>query len=444
MHDTVTAAVRDQLETWGVPGMSLATLVDGEVETAVAGVTNAVTRTPVRPDTLSQIGSISKIFTTTLLMTFVDEGLVDLDAPVRTWIPDLPLADAAARETVTPRHLVTHHGGFYGDRFDDHGAGDDALARTIAAIGDLDQQTAPGELWTYCNLGFDIAARITEIVGGKPFEALMAERVFAPLGMDSATYFASEAIRHSVAVGHEGDGEELAISTPWALPRRSAGAGGVIATPSHLLAFAAMHLGDGEYRGARVLSAESARAMQAEQAPSDPFRTWGLGWSRNDVGGLLGIEHGGATNGFRAKLLLLPERNAAIALLTNHENGGAAMAAVTKVWLREVLGVSGIPRPSGAVDAAVLDARAGTYSQGLADLVLTRAGDGFDVTQVTHNAWNDESKEGKPFHLRALSDDVLVAEGGLSDGGAADFIRADDGSVRFLRFGGRLHYPATA
>jgi hypothetical protein len=201
-----------------------------------------------------------------------------------------------------------------------------------------------------------------------------------------------------------------------------------------------MHLGEGEYQGTRVITAESAREMRREQAPSDPFRTWGLGWSRNDLGGVLGLEHGGATNGFRAKLLVLPERNSAIALLTNHEYGGGAMAAVSTVWLEKVLGIHSASRPTAAVAPDLLAERAGTYSQGLADLILTPAGDGFDVAQVTRNAWNEEAKPGKPFHLRALGDDVYIGEGGLADGAAADFIRNPDGSVRFLRFGGRLHY----
>jgi CubicO group peptidase (beta-lactamase class C family) len=442
MHPSVIDAVRDQVEKWAVPGISLATLVDGEVETAVLGVGNAATGAPVRTDTLFQIGSISKIFTTTLLMTLVDEGAVGLDAPIVTWIPDLPLADPDARARVTLRHLVTHHGGFYGDRFDDHGTGDEALARAVAAFGDLPQQTAVGELWTYCNAGFDLTARVIEVVSGRTFESLMRERVLAPLGMDTATYFTAEAIRHSVAVGHEGEAGALEISDPWPIGRRSAGAGGVIATASHLAAFAAMHLADGEYRGTRVLSPASAHAMRAQQAPADPFRTWGLGWSRIEVGGELGIEHGGATNGFRAKLLLLPERNAAIALLTNHENGGPAMAEIARVWQREAFGLVSAPRPSHPVDPGLLGARAGTYTQGLSDLVLTATDAGFEAVPIQRNPWNAESTTGKGFRLRALGDDLFVAEGGLADGGMADFIRAEDGSVRFLRFGGRLHYPA--
>lgn len=443
MLEQITNVVASEMERWGIPGISVSTLHDGEVETRSFGIASIATNAPIQDNTLLQVGSISKVFTTTLVMTFVDEGVVDLDTPVITWIPELPLADESARTSITLRHLLTHMSGFWGDRFDDQGNGDDALARAIAAFQDLPQQTAPGELWTYCNAGFDLAARILEKVSNKRFEDLMRERVLSPLGMDSTTYFAAEAIRHPVAVGHEGDPGDLRISDPWPIPRRSNGAGGVTSSTAQLLTFAAMHMNDGELNGARVLSAQSARAMRQEQAVADPFRVWGLGWFRWEIGGEVIVGHTGTTNGFTARLILIPARKSAIAILSNHAAATPANLAIAETWLEHAHGLKESERPLVTVNPELLGSRVGTYSHRLGDLTLTAEPDGFHVERVSRNPFDGSERPGKPFRLRPVSDDIYRADGGGTDGSYADFIRNPDGSVRFLRFGGRLAFPTT-
>ena len=337
--EQVRETIDSEMARWSVPGLAIGILDGGEVETAAFGIENVNTGTAVKPETLFQIGSISKIFTTTLIMTLVNEGVLDLDRPVVRYIQDLTLADATARTTVTLRHLVTHMGGFFGDRFDDHGRGDDALTRTVAAFGDLPQQTAPGELWTYCNAGFDLAGRVAEVVTGRRFEDLVRERIFEPLKLGRATYFPEEAILHSVAVGHLKTDDGVGVARPWPIARNSNPAGGVSANVDELLRFAKMHMQDGELEGVRVLQPESTRAMRARETTAGPFTTWGLGWSRRDVDDTLIIEHGGATNGFTARLTTVPERGFAIAILTNHALGAAVHTEIARVALERLLGV---------------------------------------------------------------------------------------------------------
>lgn len=436
--------VEREMRAWPVPGISIGLLQDGEIETATYGVANIETNVSVQADTLFQVGSISKIFTTTAVMSFVDDGLLDLDTPVITWLPDLPLTDGTARESITLRHLVTHMAGFYGDRFDDHGTGDDALQKAVAAFYDLPQQTRPGELWTYCNAGFDLAGRVLEVVSGRRFEDLVRERIFEPLGMATTTYFPGEAIRHALSVGHEGDSGALTVSDPWPLPRRSNPAGGVCTTPAELLRFARMHLGDGELDGQRVLSIHSARAMRAKEVDAGPFQTWGLGWERVDFGGEVAVRHGGATNGFTAGLILLPECKTALTVLTNHDLGGAVHAAIIKAAMRRWFGLTWPGSPVITLPMERLASRAGRYSHGLDDLTLSATPTGFDVAIIHRNPFDHDEKAGKPFRLKPISEDIFVAEGGGRDGAYADFIRNPDGSVRFLRLGGRLGYPQPA
>src|SRR4051812_15620762 len=116
-----------------VPGASLAVLADGEVKTAAAGVLNVDTGVTVTPDTLFQIGSITKSYTATAFMRLVERGELGLDAPVRDIVRGFKLADPVVAKMVTPRHLLAHTSGIAGECFEDTGRGDDALERYVEA-----------------------------------------------------------------------------------------------------------------------------------------------------------------------------------------------------------------------------------------------------------------------------------------------------------------------
>jgi len=438
----IDATAREEFARWKVPGAVVAVMRGDEVAIRPYGVSSLMTRYPVTADTLMQVGSISKVFTATLVMTLVDAGQLSLDRPVIEWLPDLPLADAAARRTITLRHLLSHSSGFYGDRFDDHGDGDDALARAVAAFADLPQLTAPGELWTYCNAGFDLAGRVVEVVTGQTFEQAMRERVLAPLGMPRTTYFAKEAIRHDVAVGHEpGADGEPAVAHPWPIPRRSNAAGGVTAPVAELLRFARMHLNGGELDGTRVLSADAARAMATRVALADPGRVWGLGWCLRTIGGAQALEHNGATNGFTSRLVLVPAHDLAIAVLTNGSFGSAAHPVVAKRALAEGPGLVDAPQPPLADPSAELARTAGRYARHNAGIDLEREGDRLRMVRWSINPFSNERREYPVVHAVALGGGVFRVEGGDVDGASLDMIAAADGSVRFVRFSGRLNMP---
>ncbi len=130
---------------------------------------------PVTPDTLFQVGSISKTFTATALMMLMEAGKVDLDTPVRAYLPDFQLSDESVAARVTLRHLLTHTGGWLGDYFNDFGFGDDAQAKMLIEIAKLPQLTPLGEVWSYCNTGFNIAGRIIEVITGQSYEAVIKE-----------------------------------------------------------------------------------------------------------------------------------------------------------------------------------------------------------------------------------------------------------------------------
>ena len=159
-------------------------LHEGEEHVAGFGVTSLENPLDVTPDTLFQIGSITKTFTATAVMRLVERGELDLDSPLRTYLPGLKLGDEDVAARVTMRHLLTHTGGWIGDYFDDFGSGDDALARMCESMATLPQLTPLGEVWSYNNAGFYLAGRVIEVIAGKPYEEAMQELVLEPLGLE--------------------------------------------------------------------------------------------------------------------------------------------------------------------------------------------------------------------------------------------------------------------
>lgn len=446
------AVMEKQMARWTIPGVVVGTLHNGERESHAYGVSSLETGYPIRRDTLFPIGSIGKVYTAVLVMTLVDEGKLDLDAPVMTYLPKLRLADARARDTVTLRQLLSHQSGFFGDYYDDFGMGDDALARCVASFGVLRQLTVPGELWAYCSSGFILAGRVVEVVTGQPFETAMRERVFAPLDLNHTFFFAHEAIVYPTAVGHvltAPGGGEHEVSRHYLLPRNVAPAGGVISDVGDLLTFAAFSMGDGTWNGRRVLSQVALETLMTPQVRAPTylaagFAEWGgLGWAIRFIEGMKVVEHGGSLSGFQVKLKFIPARNFAIAILTNSSRGCVLGDHVAEWALDQALGVS-VPKPESVSlpDSAV--ARfAGRYRFSEDEEAVFTAEDG-SLWRIIKVIDRDTGREQvfPPNLLRPTSErEFVVVTQDENESAQVDFILDDDGAIRFVRMDGRLYDP---
>src|SRR5579875_1982653 len=334
-----------------VPGASVAVLAGGEVVTAAAGVVNRRSGVATTPDALFQIGSISKVYTTTLAMQLVDEGRVELDAPLVEVLPELELADAEVTKSVTLRHLLTHTSGIQGDHFPDLGRGDDVVARFVAGCRELGQSHPLGATMSYCNAGFVITGRLIEVLTGRTWDQALAERLVRPLGLEHTVTLAEEVLRFNGAIGHVGTpGEPPEPAPAWGLPRSVGPAGLICATAADVVAFARMHLDGGRAPdGTQVLSEASVAAMQVPQVDvPDPYTLgsqWGIGWILFDWGGRKLYGHDGNTRGQSAFLRIVPDRDVAIALLTNGGNTHDLYEDLYRPLLQELAGVEMPARP---------------------------------------------------------------------------------------------------
>jgi CubicO group peptidase (beta-lactamase class C family) len=435
--------VRSQMERWSVPGVALGIWRDGEVETYAFGLASIDTQQPVTPQTLFQIGSISKVYTATLCMMLVEQGTLDLDTPISHYLPALQFRDEAAQQRVTLRHLLSHTAGFYGDRFDDYGPGDDALSKAIASFNELRQLTAPNELWTYCNTGFQAAGALIEQALGTTVEQAIRERVFKPLGLERSFFFAHEAITYPAAVGHNQlPGKDLEVARPYQLPRCMHAAGAIISTPADLLRFASFHLGDGTVDGKRLLGQESIQTMQTPQTEAGSFADhYGLGWALRSIDGTRVVSHGGSTNGFRAELALVPTKRFAIALLTNGNHGTAANSAIERWALERYAGLKPKMPPTIVLAPEVLERFAGVYEQPLSTITVTPLGAGLRIEVVSRNPFNGEEITLPPEDALPIGDRRFRVSEGESEGSTIDFIAGEGERPRFIRLHGRLADP---
>jgi CubicO group peptidase (beta-lactamase class C family) len=339
----------DLIAEHDVPGAALGVLHDGRIVDVAAGVLNKATGVRATPDSLFQIGSISKIWTTTLLMQLVDEGKLDLDVPVAEVLPGFAVADPALTKAVTTRHLLNHTSGIDGDVFTDTGRGDDCVETYVAQMAGVARNHPIGATFSYCNSGFVLAGRIVEHLTGMSWDAALRERLVEPLGLTHTVTLPEEALRYRAALGHVGATDPQ--PAPASMLPRSMGPAGLISARVHdVLSFARMHLSDGRAAdGEQVLSPDSAAAMTRHEVdlPNPHLdHSWGLGWHRAEWDGQQVFGHNGATIGQLAFLQVLPSRGLAVSILTN---GGRADNLVAELYgeiFAELGGITVPPRVS--------------------------------------------------------------------------------------------------
>jgi CubicO group peptidase (beta-lactamase class C family) len=348
---TKTSTLQDRLdllrERHGVPAASVAILRGDEVDAAASGVLNLATGVEATVDSLFQIGSITKVWTATLAMQLVDEGRIELDAPVSRCLPNFRVADEDVSAAVTIRHLLTHTSGIDGDHFADTGRGDDCLERYVETCAELPQVHPLGATMSYCNTGFTVLGHVLEVVTGTVWDELLRTRLVEPLELTHTVTLPEDVLRFRAAIGHiQPPGEELSHAPAWGLPRTAGPAGAICSTATEVLGFAKLHLRDGVGpNGERLLSEESARAMREPQVEvptggiGESEAHWGLGWSVYTWSGRTVVGHDGGTIGQAAFLRVVPDSGAAVALLTNGGDPFGLYRDLCGELLAEVAGV---------------------------------------------------------------------------------------------------------
>jgi CubicO group peptidase (beta-lactamase class C family) len=345
----LTDCLNDLFPELGVPGLAAALVLGDETATAAFGVRSLEDPQPVTPSTVFRIGSTTKPMTGTLVMQLVDEGLLDLDAPIRTYLPRFSLSQPELTDEVTLRRLLTHQSGLptaaeeYGSR------NPDGLERHVYGVVAAAQLLAPpGTFYSYSNLGVDLAGYICEAVTGDTFDALLTERVIRAAGMTRTTLDPLVAMTYPLAQSHrDGDDGSAYVLHEFAENTGHHPSGFVMSTVEDMARFARVHLHDGAVDGYRILSPESSREMRTPQVSLrliDGTQS-GLSFGIRRRGGVEIVSHDGGISGYASHFLLVPERGAAISILYNRLTlvGHMQLHEAAMRIFDELLGLQGGP-----------------------------------------------------------------------------------------------------
>ena len=351
-------------------GAALGIRVDGRETLVSHGVLNTATGVSVTPDSLFQIGSITKVWTATMIMQLVDEGRLSLDSTIGSVLPGIRLGapDAAAETTV--RHLLTHTSGLDGDIWTDTGRGDDCVERYVDLLAGAGRTHPVGAAYSYCNSGFVVLGRIIEVLDERSWDGSLRARLVEPLGLTETVTLPEEAILHRAAVGHRDRPHEGDPVSVWALPRSVGPVGLITASVHDVLSFAQLHLDGGvTSTGTRLLSMESVTAMQQPhvEMPTLDSRgdAVGLAWRLTRWGGRPVIGHDGGTIGQLAYLRVQPAAAVSVCLLTNASTSDALYQQLFTEVFEEYAGAGppSLPQPAATAEPSDLSRHVGRYER---------------------------------------------------------------------------------
>ncbi len=451
-NDALSEFVETTATEFGIPGVAVGAWVNGREVHACHGVTSIENPLPVDPDTLFGLGSVSKTFTATAMMRLVADGRVELDAPVRRYVPELRLADEQTAAQVTVLTLLNHTSGLDWGLVFDTGEGDDALARYVEHLPELELIAPPGVRTSYSQGGYNLAGRIVEKVTDQTFERAVASLVFEPVGLSHSFYLHEEVMTRRFAVGHNRrDDGELSIARLRRRPRGDNPGGGLASSVSDLLGWARFHLGDGHAEsGERVLPANVVHQMQQPTAAlrgSNMGHSVGICWFLRDVDGVPTIGHGGSTNGQFAELLLAPEQSFAVVSLSNAGPDGIPCNQQIVRWaLQSYLGLlDQDPEPLPYEEPRALEV-VGSYENDVSTLTITRTdGPGLSLEvrmkPKSRAAYKEMPPDHDPFDLGLMpgNTDEYILTSGAFKGQRGFFTRDQTGAVVGVDLAGRLY-----
>ena len=448
-HDfswTLAAKLKAAIVKYRVPGASIAIYADDGLHEAAAGLLNAETGVEATTESLFHIASVTKPITTTIAMQLVDEGKLDLDAPVRRYLPGFRVASAEAAAGVTVRQLMCHASGIDGDFFVETTRGEDRVAKLVDAGHGLSQLHEPGRGFSYCNHGFGILGRIIEVLDASDFDTIWSARISKKLAAPTLLTLPVDALRYRVAVGHMGaDARKVPQSIFLGTSNGPAGAT-PMARARDLVSFALMHLNGGVTReGVRVLSESSVKTMREPHNALPPraiAHHFGLGWMLFDWGGHALFGHDGLSIFQRSFLRILPEKRMVFALLTNGGDGtGLFRELATPAFGDAGVGMTAVPDTDTSVQ--VDTARyVGSYARRSTINTVAAENGRLTLTAQWTDDWARElyGTQG-PFPLEPTGGDVFLWRvPGASEPAAVYFYDERAGRFHGLHSGLRMNH----
>ncbi len=449
--------IHNKMEQTRVPGVAIGIIHGDARYTQGYGVTNLRHPLPVDARTLFQICSISKTYLGTLVMMLVEEGRLELDAKIRSYLPDFQVVDKAASEEATIRMLLQHRAGWIGDWFispQRTGEGEDALARYLETMRETPQLTPVGSSpFSYNNAGFNVAARIIEVVTGKPYERAIQERIFDPLGLKHSYFLPTDFLTHRFVSGHFPTKDGVRVTERWGFGRPFSGAGGITSCIDDVLQYARFHLSGGSTAtGERLISEAGIRQLHEVEHYQSEDHGIGLTFWGTRIGDLWQYGHGCGGVGQSSLFFLIPEHDFAMMIATNSGDGSQVIAQARAWALAELLGIAALPTENLQLSEEQLREYTGDYALLTSTARVTSEDGALNISIRTTGTYPDadvfplpSDDWSPPLKLHFIRADIALIqppqeEFAIPHYGGFDFIfqRDQDGNIYALQGGPRL------
>jgi len=295
---------------YSIPGLAYGVVKNGKlIKVGAFGKASLELGTPVKADTVFEIGSVTKQFTAAVILILVQQGKLKLDEPIEKVLPESP----KNWRSLTLRQCLSHTAGLKDYLGSYLMSSTDRVRQDsiVQKVGGLALDFTPGTAWSYSNTGYLIATMAAERVTGKKLEDLMSELIFKPLGMTSSGTTALEQVIPNRAQGYAVAGKEVANQLP-INPSLASGAGFIRSTISDMAKWEAALSTD------KLLKAPMRDEFFREVKLADGSSSgYALGWFIGSDRGNPLISHGGNTAGFSANILRAPKDKLAVIVLTN-------------------------------------------------------------------------------------------------------------------------------
>jgi CubicO group peptidase (beta-lactamase class C family) len=316
------------MKSWGVPGLAIAIVKDGQVVLAKGyGLRNVEKKLPVTPDSIFAIGSSTKAFTTMALGILVEEGKLSWDEPVVTYLPRFRLHDEVASKRMTPRDLVTHRSGLPRHDLVWYNA---KLTRQelVDRLPFLEPNEDFRAKFQYQNLMYLTAGHLSAEVAAVPWEEVLRTRILNPIGMKNSNFAVAESQKSSDFASPYTLKDKTAIDIPFRVIDTVGPAGSINASVNDMTKWLQLHLGGGTVDGRRIVAARQIQDMHRPQMVIQSFPgladdpeiqqlSYGLGWFVESYRGKKRVHHGGNIDGFSAMVALMPDDGVGVVVLTN-------------------------------------------------------------------------------------------------------------------------------
>jgi CubicO group peptidase (beta-lactamase class C family) len=284
---------------------------------------------PVTPQTLFHMASITKPFVATAVMQLVEQGKVDLEAPVTKYLPYFHLKDPRYQE-ITVRQMLTHTSGmpdvvnYYWNKpeYDD-----DALDRYVRSLEGKRLRWNPGTKFAYSNMAFEVLGDLVAKVSGKTFEDYVEANILQPVGMTSSTLLLKKADPAKLAAGHTKTSGKVTVVAHYPYNRAHTPSSNLHSNVEDMARWMMINMNHGELDGKRILKASTYDLLWKPAATVDNRRRVGISWFLSEFKGEPVVMHGGGDDGFLTYLIFSPSRKVGVVMMINYDR-----AQTKKIW----------------------------------------------------------------------------------------------------------------